>query len=449
MAATATAAALVLALAGCDSGGAEPGPILRSGSASPEPRTALTFGVFGPEEEVSAFQGVVDNFNASAEDSEVRLRSWDDHDAMMADLRGQDGSAAKLPDVFMVSRADLAWLQEKQLNQPVDELLDERGVDFGDGYSRDALEAFSSDNRLQCMPYAISPMVIYLNKKLVDFTRMQKREISAPDPESDNPHWNFDQFTAAAQFATRPRKGTRGVYIDPTLTGLAPFIYSGGGQVFDDEEDPTSLAFSSEETRSALERTLQLLRDPHVTPTQQQLAKASALTWFERGRLGMIAGFRSLVPELRQVQGLDFDVMPMPSLDGGATVGDITGLCLSADAASSSAAADFLVHALSTEAVSRVVRSGYLVPANLEVAASDDFRQPGRLPNHSAVFSTSVRTLRVPPLIDTMPELEKAVSGSLDDLLNVPVLDLEAVTDKIDEESQPVLDPEGATEDAQ
>ena len=35
------------------------------------------------------------------------------------------------------------------------------------------------------------------------------------------------------------------------------------------------------------------------------------------------------------------------------------------------------------------------------------------------------------------------------DLLNVPVLDLEAVTDKIDEESQPVLDPESATEDAQ
>ena len=449
LAAAATAGALVLLLAGCDGGGAEPGPTLRSGSATPEPPTPLTFGVFGPEDETSAFQSVVDSYNASSDDSEIRLRSWADHDDMMTDLRGQDGSAAKLPDVFMVSRADLAWLQEKHLNQPVDELLDERGVDFGDGYSRDALEAFSSDNRLQCMPYAISPMVIYYNKELVDFARMQKREISAPDPESDNPHWNFDQFISAAEFATRPRKGTRGVYIEPTLNGLAPFIYSGGGQVFDDEEDPTSLAFSSDETRSALERTLPLLRDPHVTLTQQQLAKAPALTWFERGRLGMIAGFRSLVPELRQVQGLDFDVMPMPSLDGGATVGDITGLCMSADAASSSEAADFLVHALSTDAVSRVVRSGYLVPANLEVAASDDFRQPGRLPDHSGVFSTSVRTLQVPPLIDTMPQLEKAVSGSLDDLLNVPVLDLEAVTDKIDEESQPVLDPESATEDAQ
>ena len=115
----------------------------------------------------------MDTFNASSTDSQVSLRSWTSREDMMADLRG--GSTAQLPDVFMASRSDLAWLQDKQLTQPVDELLDERGVDFGDGYSRDALEAFSADNRLQCMPYAISPMVIYYNTKLVDFAKMQAR----------------------------------------------------------------------------------------------------------------------------------------------------------------------------------------------------------------------------------------------------------------------------------
>ena len=443
--ATAAVTALVLLLAGCDStGGAEPGPTLHSGATTFSQKTRLTFGVFGSQDEVTGFQAVVDTFNASSTDSQVSLRSWTSREDMMADLRG--GSTAQLPDVFMASRSDLAWLQDKQLTQPVDELLDERGVDFGDGYSRDALEAFSADNRLQCMPYAISPMVIYYNKKLVDFAKMQAHDISAPDPASEKPYWTFDQFTAAAEFATRPRKHTRGVYIEPTLSGLAPFIYSGGGQLFDDEDQPTSLAFSSDATRSALQRTLPLLRDPHVTLTRQQLAKAPALRWFERGRLGMIAGFRSLVPTLRQVQGLDFDVMPMPSLDGGATVGDVTGLCMSADAASTPAAADFLVHALSSESVSRVVRSGYLVPANLEVAASDDFLQPGRLPDHAAVFNSGVRTLRFAPLVDTLPELERTVSGKLDELLNVPVLDLDAITTKIDQESQPVLDPTAASE---
>ena len=36
-----------------------------------------------------------------------------------------------------------------------------------------------------------------------------------------------------------------------------------------------------------------------------------------------------MVPELRAVPGLDFDVMPMPSLGTSATVGSLTGLCLS------------------------------------------------------------------------------------------------------------------------
>ncbi|WP_180935659.1 hypothetical protein [Nocardioides ungokensis] len=136
------------ALTGCDDGGAQPGPTLRSGSTEPSaPKAQLTFGVYGPKDETSEFQGVVDSFNAQSAESRVRLHTWSSHGAMMADLRSGGGPASHLPDIFMASRSDLRWLQGKHLTQPVDELLDERGIDFGDGYSRDALEAFSADNR--------------------------------------------------------------------------------------------------------------------------------------------------------------------------------------------------------------------------------------------------------------------------------------------------------------
>ena len=85
-----------------------------------------------------------------------------------------------MPDVFLVSRRDLRWFTESELTRPVDTLLDERGVDFGDVYSRDALEAFSSDNRLQCMPYGVSPQVVFYNEDLVDFVRMELRGLDVP-----------------------------------------------------------------------------------------------------------------------------------------------------------------------------------------------------------------------------------------------------------------------------
>nr|WP_281385944.1 extracellular solute-binding protein [Nocardioides luti] len=430
-----------MTLAGCTSDDAPtPTP---SGSPVAKP-TKLSFGVYGPDDEITAFQSVADNYNSLHDESKVSLESFPDHDGLLKAVESGD-----VPDVFMVSRRDLAVVQEAGLIQPVDELLDERGVDFGDGYARDALEAFSADNRLQCMPYGLSPMVIYYNKGLLDFDKMRARGLDAPDNTDGDFRWSFEQFEVAAKVATRPRKGTRGVYVDPTLRGLAPFIYSGSGQLFDDEEQPTSLAFSDEDTQTALETALPLLRDPTLTLTEKQLAKASPLEWFERGKLGMIEGFRSLVPELRQVQGLEFDVMPMPILDSSATVGDISGLCLSADAASTPEAADFLFHAVSTPSVQKVTRTGYLAPANLEVALSDDFRQPGRLPDQATVFTTSVRSMVIPPLLDNWSELEAAVAPTLEELLTIPVIDdLTALTEEIDAESRTVLDPESASPSA-
>lgn len=443
-AALGTVVVLVLALvASACTDGAEPSPPESSAPAPSTPAAAppLTFGVYGEKAEIAAFRSTTTRWNAGSEGADVELESWPDGTAMRRAIE----SGGDVPDVFLTSRGDLSWLLEKGYTRPVDELLDERGIDFGDDYSRDAIEAFSADDRLQCMPYGVSPMVVYYNKRLVDFDRMRNRELDAPDPDATN--WSFEQFAAAADFASRPARRTKGVHVDATLAGLSPFIESGGGSVFDDPVSPTSLAFSGDDSRAALERTLELLRNPQVTLDERKLDRAGALEWFKRGKLGMIAGYRSLVPELRQVPGLDFDVLPMPVLDSPSTVGDVTGLCLSADAASAPAAADFMVHQLSTESVGEVTSAGYLAPANLKVSLTDAFLQPGSEPEHAAYFNSSVRSIRLAPLIDTLPELSAAVQPYLDQLVyGVGALDLEGLTEQIDEASRAILDPESVSE---
>lgn len=434
-------------LAGCTDDG---GPLPPEPSESPETTAArggpvdLTFGVYGSTDEVSGYDDMVRKFNSVSENSEVSVVSWRDHDEAMTELGSGDG----VPDVFLVSRRDLAVFMEAEQVQPVDELLDARGVDFGDGFSRDALRAFSVDNRLECMPYGISPMVIYYNTELIDFARMRARGLPAPgsDTTTEPPRfWSFEQFAAAAAFATRPRRGSRGVHIDATLEGLAPFIVAGEGSIFDSDTEPTSLAFSDDSTRAALETTLDLLREGPLTLNPERLGERPALDWFKDGQLGMIAGFRDLVPELRRVQGLEFDVMPIPVIERSGTVGDITGLCLSAGTDYTPEAADFLAHALSEQSVTAVARSGYLVPANVAVAAADDFLQPGRLPANSRIFTATARDIYIPPLLTTWTELETAVAPSLEELVTIPLLlpdTIEEITAGIDEQSRLVLSPE-------
>lgn len=437
-----SALALALTTAAC-TGDAEPEPgptpsPSASGKPSEKPRK-VTFGAYGSEEEVAAFQSVVDSFNASSTTRQVTLKSWPDHESALADVL-----AGNAPDAFLTSRIDLDQLVEAEALRPVSLLLDERGVDFGDRFSRDAVDAFAMDDELQCMAYSVSPMVVYYNTDIVDFDKMERRELDVPTPNDEGvrERWTLAEFGAAAQFASR-RGDRRGVWIDPTLEGLAPFIYSGDGQVFDDDEAPTSLAFSDDNTREALSQTLAILRDPTLTPTNAQLARATPVQLFKRGELAMVAGFRNLVPELREAEDLDFDVLPMPTIDSRATVGDISGLCLSADSEVTGDAADFIAYAVSDAAIATVASTGYIVPANTSVAASDDFLAPDEEPANAAAFNASIRYMVVPPFIDEREELVEAVTPLLERLVTAPgVLDLEETTEQIDQASRTVLAPE-------
>ncbi|VXC07691.1 ABC transporter substrate-binding protein [Nocardioides sp. AX2bis] len=441
----ALAVAAVLATTACQADPApDPGPDTPGADASASPTASappsddveLTFGVFGPDAETASFERVVESYNASATATTVTLRTYPNRDALLKDL-----GTPRAPDAYLASRQDLDQIVTEGWNTPLLELLDERGVDYGDGYSRDALLSFSVDDDLQCMPYGISPTVVYYNTDLIDFDSMRERGL--PVPPTDLRGWNLEMFAAAADEATRPRLGTRGVHVEPTLRGLAPFVYSGAGQLFDDEDEPTSLALEDDDAREALTQTLALLRDTQVTLTGRQLRQAGALEWFERGRLGMITGTRALTPELRDVDGLDFDVMPMPLIDDQVSVGDMTGLCISSDNENLARTADVLVSLIDDEAVAEVAAEGYLVPANLGVALTDEFLQPLQMPRNANIFNTSVRDLVVNDLLSPDSPLSQAVRPAVRDLFTVPILDdLEERTTLIDTVSRSVLDPD-------
>ncbi|MBE7324680.1 extracellular solute-binding protein [Nocardioides sp. Y6] len=427
-----------LVAAGCTDGGTtapEPGPQEPTVKAEPD---TITFGAFGTEEEMVAWDAVLRDFNQGNDATRASLVEWTSREAAREALA--KGDPDQVPDVFLLSRQDLRMVMEEELNRPVSELLDERGVDFGDKFSRDAVESFSFDGDLQCMAYSISPTVMYLNEQLIDFDVMKQRGMAVSNRWD---RWWMQDFAAAAKFGTKPRRGVAGVHIEPTVEGLAPFIHSGGGKVFDDERNPTTLAFSSDETREALEQALPVLRDASLTLSEQRLEKRDALEWFTRGKVAMIAGERGLVPELRGHKDLAFNVMPMPYLGNAATTGDVNGLCLSAATRTPGQAADLIAHLVSDEATAEVTRAGATVPANLTVAASEDFLQPEQRPERARVFNSVVRGIAFPPLLESWEELESAVAPHVRRLLLEPgEIDLEEITELIDEASRSVLDPE-------
>lgn len=436
---TTTAALMALAVlaTGCasddDPSNAEP---TTKATSKPTGPASVTFAVYGPKPVIGAYKEIAARHTVANPAVKIVVRPYATHDEAMA---ANNAATAKgdPPDVFLMAHDDLPGLAEQKAVRRVDDLLAGREVDFGDGFGRNGLEAFSADAALQCMPADVSPLVVYFNPKLIELDRIAEL---GRNPVTQKDGWSFEEFGRAALQPRRP--GVRGLYIAPTLEQVSPFIWSGGGEVVDDTDEPSTLTLADDPSAAAMEKLLQLVRDPALTFNENALRKQSALDRFKAGKLGMILGFRDLTPELRTRPSLTFDVMPLPRISSGATIGSMSGLCISSTSEEVSEAADFLTAVISDEGAQTLAATGYVMPSNIDAVNSDAFLQSGQRPLNSDVFPREVRDARLLPNTPEWAGVAGATALQLTDLFYEPVIaPLQDRLVAIDESSVPLFEP--------
>lgn len=430
-----------LVAAGCtavpDDGSPSPSPSDSPPStAAPSPVT-LRFAVYGPPGALASYDQLAAGFASENPHVTVEVEKLSSAEEVLDAVAGPAGA----PDVFLVDQEHLPGLVEDALVQPVDGLLAERQVDFGDGYQRSGLTAFAASASLQCMPHDVSPVVVYYNKELVDLTALGTED-EPPPTALDG--WDWETFARAARLAARGPED--GVHLEPSVAALAPFVWSAGGEIVDDVESPTTLTLSEGDAREALEQVLALARDPRVTPSRAELASRSAVQRFAGGQLGMVLGTRELTPRLRRA-GVDFDVMPLPSLGRFRTVADMTGYCVAAGTDVVETAGDFVAYAVGSEGAAITARAGYVVPSNLEVANSATFGQPALPPESAFIFNEGVRRTQPLPFVREWPELTEALVPTLEQMFYDPVIDLDLLLADVDATSREILAPEEPAEE--
>ena len=426
-------ALLVTALAACTPDGKTPPVSTVTATTGP---SQVSLAVYGPAPVISAYTTIAARFNARHPSISIAVKPYATHDEAMQALAESVGTRAA-PDIFLAGADDLDQLRRMKANQRVDGMLTERNVDFGDGYERIALEAFSDDSALQCMPVDVSPLVVYYNARLVHLAKLRPPGQGVPNSDDG---WRFEDFAAAARQASSST--TRGVYVAPDLAQVAPFVFSGGGQVVDDTQSPTSLTLAGGASESALRLLLELVRNPALTFSPKQLAKQDVVSRFKAGQLGMMLGFRDLTPELRKQQGLSFGVMPVPRLRKSATVASISGLCVKPGLANRGPVADFLAYLVGQEASRILAATGYVTPANSEALHSEDFEQPTLDPNGSDVFVTQIRFVNQLPSSLRWKRARLATDNRLYRLFYDPLIDpFHDRLTAIDDASKAILSP--------
>jgi multiple sugar transport system substrate-binding protein len=455
--------ALSAALAGCTDESEptppEPTPSATSSSPAPEPQT-LRFSVYGDAAAVAAYRAIADSFEADNPGVTVVLRERSDAAAAaedaFADLSspepeqspsatstpspsGSTPPSATPPDVFLLDQHYLPDLVSTGRLHPLDIPLEEKGVDFGDDFQRIALTAFSAEAALQCMPFEMSPTVLFYNTRLVRFPRLADQGIEPPDDEG---WWRFEDFAATARrLVDGPvRPGFKAVHLPADADLLAALLRTADGDIVDANDEPSTLQLDSDAGRETLTAFAELARDRSVTLTARQALRRSPVERFGDGQLAFLFGTRADVPALRAA-GVRFDVMSLPRIGGPkATTSAISGLCVDADSEVRDLAVEFVAHAVSQDSLTRAARSGSLVPASLDVVNSPAFVQEKRRPRTVTSFlDGQKRSVLIPyslgwRLAETRIEelMAELAAGTSRDLAG----ELDQLLPAIDEESQ-------------
>jgi multiple sugar transport system substrate-binding protein len=365
--------------------------------------------VAGDPAELQAYRDVVAAYLERDPGARVLLIETAERDQLVARL-STSIAAGTPPDLFLLNYRYFAQFAARGAIEPLDDELDASDALALDDFYPQAVEAFSYGGAQACLPQNISSLVVYYNRDLL-------RAAGLGDPPSS---WSWQQMVRYAERLTTDadEDGTAEVYglgVDPEVIRVAPFVWSNGGRLVDDEADPTRFLLTEVHALQALQAFLDLRTVHGVVPTEEEAESQDFESRFLNGDLAMILESRRVTPTFRTITDFDWDVAPLPAFSRPATILHSDGYCLTAASDRKDEAWRFLEFALGPEGQRIAASTGRTVPSAVAVAESDAFLDPAVPPAGSRVFLDGIDHLGRVPNAPAWAEVEDAANAALEE----------------------------------
>ena len=413
-----------------------------AGCSEDEDSGPVRFLVFGDPEELKAYRTLIDAYEQEHPDADVQLVEASDRTDLISRLSTSIAGGSP-PDLFLINYRFYGQFAAKDAIEPVEGRVKDSDAFEAEDFYPQALEAFRWQGEQLCLPQNASSLVVYYNRDL--FKRYGVQEPRAG--------WTWGEFVDAASALTRDAKGNvvkgtesegtskvavYGLGVEPAVIRVAPFVWSNGGEIVDDETLPTRFTFDTPAARRALEDFLALRSVNGVVPTDEEVEAEDDEARFANGRLAMLLESRRVTPTFRTIDAFDWDVAPLPVHQQPAGILHSDAYCMTAGSKHKDAAWRFMEFALGRQGQEIVAKTGRTVPSLIAVSRSDAFLDPSQRPKNSQVFLDVLPTLRHVPSISTWPEIEDVSGGILENglYLGTPV---DEVISKLDEETRPLF----------
>jgi multiple sugar transport system substrate-binding protein len=417
------------------------------GDDEPAASGEISFLIFGDPPEIAAYRKLIDTFQEAEPDVDVQLIEASDRDDLLARLATSFAGGSP-PDLFLINYRYYGQFASKDVLEPLESYAEESDeFELADFYPQ-AMDAFRWNGELTCMAQNVSSLVVYYNKDL-----FEKYDVAFP---RNGMPWT--EFVHTAAQMTRDKQGLPvrgadpdaplagtvtpeiyGLGIEPVIIRLAPFIWSNGGDVVDDEENPTKLTFDTPQAMDAIREFFNLRSVHGVVPSDAEVESEDNESRFVNGRLAMLLQSRREVPSFREAAKFDWDVASLPTWERPAGILHSDAYCLTKASENKDAAWRFVEFALGPRGAPVVAETGRTVPSLRSVAESEAFLDPGKKPANSRAWLDSIEGIQSVPTIATWPEIEDAAEPILENgfYKGLPV---EEVVADVQEATEPIFE---------
>ncbi|HEX2035962.1 MAG TPA: sugar ABC transporter substrate-binding protein [Chloroflexota bacterium] len=307
-------------------------------------------------------------------------------------------------DLFMSSPIWVPNLAERSLYQPLDRLM-ARDKFPTQEWSKAALEAFSYRKQQYALPEILNYATVVYNQEVF-------AQAGEKPPPAD---WTWDQFVQVAQRLT-VRQGSAASRwgigpVSADLNNTLPWIWSNGGKIFDDEQDPKRSTFNTAAVADAVQWRADWAQRLGIAPKPDEITQPGDP--FVQGFLAMglttVAGFATLA---KNITAFTWDVAPLPrGKEGRFNFAGSAAQGLASGSKVVDQAWQVLQFQGSRDGLVPYMRAQWGVPPLLSLAQQDYLQLPGPPANRRAVVE-SLATLRTLPKMPAMLELYNQVYGT-------------------------------------
>ena len=380
----------------------------------------ITVMLWAEPEELPAYRQLVAEFERAEPSVDVRLVPFGEREDLLARL-STSFSGGTPPDLFLLNYRFIGQYASRGVLEPIQERLASSDVFSREDFFPQALEAFTFDDIQTCLPQNVSSLVVYYNKDLFAEAGL--------DGPPDN--WTFFDMVGLARNLTVDRNGDGapdqyGLGVESSIIRMAPFIWSNGGTLVDDEAAPTRFTLEEPAAVEVMQSFFDLREEYRVIPTEQEIEAQSDEDRFLNGSTAMVLASRRETPSFRTIESFEWDVAPLPVFQEPAGVLHSDAYCMTQASSNKDAAWRFMEFALGPEGQRITAEAGRTVPSLMEVANSDVFLDSSEPPASSQVFLDTIPHIRRLPTISTWPEIEDRTDEILEIGMyqRVPALDI-------------------------